>query len=139
MNHNITASFIQQYTLLTNLTTEPVTTIENYILRALSLVGSYINAQQFYDEGNDIFIFPEPLQNAVLYIVEVLYIDKGMFAGAHSIQSEKIWDYAYSKKQDSRVLPLDLPANIIALLDPYRSWAGNIAIDVWWYDREYEG
>jgi hypothetical protein len=36
------------------------------------------------------------------------------------------------------VLPLDLPANIIALLDPYRSRAGNIAIDVGWYDREYE-
>ena len=138
MNHNITTNFIQQHTLLTNLATEPVTTVEKYILRALSLVGSYINAQQFYDEGTDAFTFPEPLQNAVLYIVEVLYIDKGMFAGANSIQSEKIGDYAYSKKQDTRVMPLDLPANIIALLDPYRSRAGNIAIDVGWYDREYE-
>ena len=53
MNHNITTNFIQQHTLLTNLATEPLTTVEKYILRALSLVGSYINAQQFYDEESD--------------------------------------------------------------------------------------
>lgn len=138
MNHNITASFIKQHTLLTNLVSEDDTIVDKYILRALSLVGSYINAQQFYDEDTSSFIFPEDLQNAVIYIVEVLYIDKGMFSWVNSIQSEKMGDYSYSKKQDTRVLLLDLPANIIALLDPYRSWAWNIAIDVWGYDREYE-
>lgn len=139
MNHNITASFIQQHTLLSNLASEQPLTIDKYILRALSLVGSYINAQQFYDEATSSFNFPEDLQHAVLYIVEVLFIDKGMFVGVNSIQSEKIGDYSYNKKQDSKVLPLDLPVNIIAILDPYRSWAGNIAIDIWGYDREYEG
>jgi|GEM_PF-2744319 len=123
MNHNITVSFVKQHTLLTNLASEDDAIVDKYILRALSLVGSYINAQQFYDEDTSSFVFPEDLQNAVLYIVEVLYIDKGMFSGANSIQSEKIGDYSYTKKQDTRVLPLDLPANIIALLDSYRSWA----------------
>ena len=138
MNHNITVSFVKQHTLLTNLASEDDAIVDKYILRALSLVGSYINAQQFYDEDTSSFVFPEDLQNAVLYIVEVLYIDKGMFSGANSIQSEKIGDYSYTKKQDTRVLPLDLPANIIALLDSYRSWAWSIAIDVWGYDREYD-
>lgn len=138
MNHNITALFIQQHTLIANLSTEDPTLIDAYILRALSLVWSYINAQQFYDEVWDQFVFPEQLQHAVMYIVEVLYIDKWMFSWVHAIQSEKIGDYSYSKKQEMRVLPLDLPANIITLLDPYRSRAGNIAIDVWWRDRAYD-
>lgn len=38
MNHNITALFIQQHTLIANLSTEDPTLIDAYILRALLLV-----------------------------------------------------------------------------------------------------
>jgi hypothetical protein len=130
MTHNITAPFVKTTTLITNLANEADATVDKYVQRALSIVLSYINGQQFYDAETDTYTFPEQLILAVVYVVETIYLDQGMFAGKNNLQSESIGDYSYSKKQDAKVLPLDLPANIMAMLDPYKNWCGNLDVDV---------
>lgn len=137
MIHNITATFVKATTLLTNLTNEIDPIVDKYVQRGLSVILSYINGQQFYDPETDSYTFPEQLILAVVYVVETIYLDQGMFAGKNNLQSESIGDYSYSKKQDAKVLPLDLPANIMAMLDPYKNWWGNLDVDVGWYDRVY--
>ena len=137
MNHNITSEYVKQISIVSNLLVENDEVIEKYIKRALSIVLSYINGQLFFDESSQTYIFPEELMQAIVYVVEVIYIDQGMFSWKNSIQSEKIGDYAYQKKQESRSFPLDLPANIMAMLDKYRSFAWNLDIDVGGLDRVY--
>ena len=121
MNHNITPEYVKQISIVTNLLVENDEVIEKYIKRALSVVLSYINAEVFFDSQT--YTFPEELIQAIVYVLEMIYIDQGMFTGKNSIQSEKIGDYSYQKKQESRSFPLDLPANIMAMLDKYRVFA----------------
>lgn len=137
MTHNLPASFIKDHTLLTNLVNEQDDIIDKYVTRALVLLFSYVNKSQFYQEESDSFLFPEEFMLIVMYVVEIIYVDHGMFTGKNALHSESIGDYSYTKKQDTKALPLDVPANIVAMLDPYKTWAGNLGIDVWWYDRLY--
>jgi hypothetical protein len=130
MIHNLPASFIKDHTLLSNLANEQDDIVDKYVMRALVLVFSYVNKTQFYQEESDSFLFPDEFMLAVMYVVEIIYVDHGMFTGKNALQSESIGDYSYSKKQETKALPLDLPANIIAMLDPYKTWAGNLGIDV---------
>jgi len=137
MNHNITPEYVKQISIVSNLLVENDEIIQKYITRALSLVLSYINGQIFFDESSQTYTFPEELMQAIVYVLEMIYIDQGMFTGKNSIQSEKIGDYSYQKKQDSRSFPLDLPANIMAMLDKYRTVAWNLDIDIGGVDRLY--
>lgn len=86
MNHNITPGYVKQISIVSNLLVENDEIIEKYITRALSVVLSYINGQIFFDEGTQTYTFPEELMQAIVYVLEMIYIDQGMFTGKNSIQ-----------------------------------------------------
>lgn len=140
MATNITAELVKEETLNSNLSALDDTQVEKYIKRALALVSSYINTAQFTGWNGDVE-YPDELVTVIVCIIEYIFVDNGMFGGGpNSMQSEKIGDYSYTKK-DSRASKkmsgLDLPDNIMAILDKYVTRGGNLSIDVGGLDREY--
>lgn len=137
MTTNVTASIVKQETLNSNLARLDDTTVNKYIKRSLSLVFSYISTDAFKQEDGS-YVFPDELVTAIVCIVEYIFIDNGMFwGGPNSYKSEKIGDYTYTKKDAKGTGGLDLPDNIVAILDKYVTRARPYGMSIGWYDREY--
>lgn len=137
MKTNITAEKVKEYTLNHNLASLDSAKIERYIERALTLVSARISAENFQKDGG--VVFPDDLVVAIVCIIEYLFIDNGLLGGGkNDLKSEKIGNYSYTKKDGKAPgFDLDLPANILAVLDRYSSRGGNIWIDIGGYDRDY--
>lgn len=139
MTTNITTTLIKDETLNSNIASMADPMLEKYIKRSLALVSSYVNVEQFND-GTDNIVYPEDMITAITCIIEYIYIDQGMFGtGPGSMKSETIGKYQYTKKDKAKSSGnIDLPHNILAILDKYSSLIWSLDISIWWYDRDYE-
>lgn len=135
----ITATAVKGETLSSNIENMDDGTLVKYIKRALTMIGAYVDLDQFLNDDNE-YDYPSDMLQAVTYIVEYMYIDQGMFwSGPSSFKSEKIGNYSYTKKGGKDVLngTLDLPTNILTILDKYRTRADSSDMTIGGYDRDY--
>lgn len=139
MATNITASLVRAETLNSNVSSLSDGILEKYIKRAIAIVWSYIDTGQFLDDDGVTYTYPGDMIQAIVFIIEYMYIDQGMIgAGPNSFESERIGDYSYTrKKQAISNNRIDLPVNILSILDGYKYFWGNIDITIGWYDRTY--
>lgn len=140
LNYDIDAEYIKQQVLLSDLQTAEDVLIGKYLTRAIRMLESYIDTEQFYQEPEIegeawTYLLPGDLKDALVYIVEYLYSHEGDF-GKAEMKSEKIWNYQYTKKEENWKL-LDLPLNILSLLQRYRTCYGTIEPSIADLDREY--
>lgn len=139
MASNITATLVRAETLNSNVSSLDNIVLGKYIKRSIAIVWSYIDIWQFYDEDTETYTYPDDMIQAVVFIIEYMYIDQGMvWSWPTSFESERIGDYSYTrKKQAISNNRIDLPVNILSILDKYRYFGGNIDVTVGWYDRTY--
>ncbi len=133
----IDIDYINNNSLIQNLIDEPDNVKNNYINRAEAIIFSYINLNQFKQE-DWIYNFPEDLKLATLFVVEYLYLNWWTFKQSW-IKSEKIGDYSYtlSDQQINKLSEIDMPINIVSILNKYRKKASFYDITIWGYDRQY--
>lgn len=136
--NNITPDIVIQETLSSSIESMDGDAIQKYINRAVALVWWYITLSQFLNDDGDI-VFPDDMIQAIVYIIEYIYVDGGMFGQwPNSLKSERIWDYSYMKGWSSKLSSIDLPYSVQMILDNYRMWWGNIETTIGWYDRTYD-
>lgn len=139
MTSNITPSFVSDETLNSNLASMEEAKLQKYINRAASLIGSYVNLNQFKQEDWT-YLFPDDLAGAFVYFIEYLFIDSGgMFTWwASQFKAEKIGDYWYTKQDKWTVEEsIDAPKNIISILDRYATRWSSYGVKVGSLDRKY--
>lgn len=139
MAHNLTPTIVKAKTFNSSIIGLYDPTIQKYIDRTIALVWSYVSMDQFKQENGD-YLFPDNFIIALVCVIEYIFVDQWMISWWNNdIKSEKIGDYSYTKKDSNlkSIGSLDLPTNIIAMLDEYVSLGFWYSMSVGWYDREY--